>query len=509
MVKVDKYALIRRAHLVDKMSIRELARTFHHSKRKIREILREPEPKPYQRRAMPSVLDSFKAVIDEILRADEEAPRKQRHTAAKIFRRLRDEHAYGGGYDRVRRYIGSKGRSQRETFIPLDHDPGQRLECDFGHIHVDFPDGRRLVPVLMMTWAYSNCPFAIALPTERTEAILHGMVEAFAFFGCVPREVWWDNPKTVAPQLFAGRERRLNERYLALSSHYAFEPLFCMVREPQEKPRVEGRVRHLQRDWATPVPRTQDRAELNVHLRACCMRDRDRIQQGQTETIGQRFARETIVEASRSLPTGQFDPCISEPAKVDKYQTARFETNRYSAPRSAAFQAVTVKAYVERIDIVLGSQVIAAHPRCYGKNEQILDPHHYLDTLRRRPAALDHANVFRRWHLPALFSELRTALEKQHGERRGAKHFVRVLHLLDEHPIELVQRAIEMSRGATGYDVESILLRVRRQRPDNTPTPLERSQQPELVRDVNVPPPDLSKFNQFLSHGESDHEGSE
>jgi transposase len=201
MVKVDRYALIRRAHLVDKMSIRALARAFHHSKRKIREILREPEPKPYQRGTMPSVVDPFKAMIDEILRGDEEAPRKQRHTAAKIFRRLRDEHGYAGGYDRVRRYIGAKGRSQRETFIPLDHEPGQRLETDFGHIHVDFPDGRRLVPVLMMTWGYSNCPFALALPTERTEAILHGMVEAFAFYGCVAREVWWDNPKTVAPQL--------------------------------------------------------------------------------------------------------------------------------------------------------------------------------------------------------------------------------------------------------------------------------------------------------------------
>jgi transposase len=292
MVKVDEYARIRRAHLIDRMSIHELARRFHHSRRKIREILTQPEPKKYQRQAMPSVVDSFKPVIDEILRADEEAPRKQRHTAAKIFRRLRDEHAYAGGYDRVRRYIGSKGRAQRETFIPLDHEPGQRLEADFGHIHVDFPDGRRLVPVLMMTWSYSNCPFALALPTERTEAILHGMVEAFAFFGCVAHEVWWDNPKTVAPQLFVGRERRLNDRYLALSSHYAFEPLFCMVRRPQEKPHVEGRVRHLQRDWATPVPKVQDRAELNAHLRACCLRDRDRTQQGQTETIGQRFARE-------------------------------------------------------------------------------------------------------------------------------------------------------------------------------------------------------------------------
>jgi transposase len=112
---------------------------------------------------------------------------------------LRDEHDYPGSYERVRQYLLAKGRSQRVTFIPLDQDPGQRLEADFGHIHVDFPDGRRLVPVLLTTWAYSNCPFAIALPTERTEAILHGLVEAFTFFACVPRELWWDNPKTVLP----------------------------------------------------------------------------------------------------------------------------------------------------------------------------------------------------------------------------------------------------------------------------------------------------------------------
>jgi transposase len=223
------------------MSIRELR--FHHSRRKIREILAQPEPKPYQRRPLPSVVDPFQSVIDAILEADQEAPRKQRHTAAKIFRRLRAEHNYPEWYDRVRRYVRGQQRGQLETFIPLDHDPGQRLEADFGHIHVDFPDGRWLVPVLLVTWAYSNCPFALALPNERTEAILHGLVEAFTFFGCVPREVWWDNPKTVAAHLFAGRQRQLNDRYQALASHYAFEPLFCRVRQPQEKPHVEGRVR--------------------------------------------------------------------------------------------------------------------------------------------------------------------------------------------------------------------------------------------------------------------------
>ena len=224
----------------------------------------------------------------------------------------------------MRRYLRQCADGHRQTYIPLDHDPGQRLEVDFGHIYVDFPEGRRQIPVLVATWGYSNCPFALALPTERTEAVLQGLVEAFTFFQCVPREVWWDNPKTVVPHLLKGRSRQLNHRYAALASHYNFEPLFCLVRQPQEKPRVEGRVQFLQRDWATPVPRVRDFAELNGRLRARCLRDRERTQAGRQETIGQRFDREQ--SAALPLPLRPFDPCIHQTAKVDKYQTVRFDS---------------------------------------------------------------------------------------------------------------------------------------------------------------------------------------
>ena len=257
---------------------------------------------------------------------------------------------------------GSLQRRQAETFIPLDHNPGQRLEADFGHIYVDFPTGRQLVSVLVMTWAYSNCPFVIALPTQRTEAILHGQAEAFAFFGCCPREIWWDNPTTVAARIFKGRQRQVHERYAALASHYCFEPLFCLVRRPQEKPHVEGRVKFLQRDWATPVPVVADLAMLNVHLRTCCLRDRERIQAGQSETIGQRFQRDQ--EKSLPLPPRSFDPCLRQPAKVDKYQTVRFDHNGYSVPRAFAFSTVTVKVYVDQIAVVAGSHSAVTSLRC-------------------------------------------------------------------------------------------------------------------------------------------------
>ena len=167
----------------------QIARTFHHTRRKIRQVLAESEPPPYTRtheRPAP-VLGPFRTIIDQILADDEHAPPKQRHTAAQVFRRLRDEHGYPGGYAQVQRYLRKHRRRHQETFIPLGHLPGQRLEADFGHIHVDFPDGRRLVPFLVTTWAYSNAPFVLALPFERTEAILEGMVAAFEFFGSRPQ----------------------------------------------------------------------------------------------------------------------------------------------------------------------------------------------------------------------------------------------------------------------------------------------------------------------------------
>ena len=494
MVAVDAYGRVRIAHR-DGMGINELARTFHHSKRKVQEILGQAEARPYERQQALSILDPYKPIIDAILKADEEAPRKQRHTASKVYRRLRAEHGYLGGAERVRLYIRSQQRSHVETFIPLDHDPGQRLEADFGHIYVDFPEGRQQVPVLLTTWAYSNCPFAIALPTERTEAILHGLVEAFTFFGCVPREVWWDNPTTVAAQIFKGRERRPHERYAALASHYCFEPLFCLVRRPQEKPHVEGRVKFFQRDWATPVPVVKDRNALNEHLCGCCLRDRERTQAGEQETIGQKFARES--DKALSLPQRPFDPCIPQPAKVDKYQTVRFDRNGYSVPRVFAFTTVTVKGYVDEVVVVAGDQVIARHRRSYGQGDQLLDPLHYLAILGRRPAALDHANVFRHWQLPAIFSELRQALEQQHGRAKGARHYTRVLQLLGQHPIPRVQRAIEMSRTSVGFHIDVIL---RRSAGDDHST-ISAADLPAHVHAVQVPLPNLCQFNQLLPGG--------
>jgi transposase len=503
VLTVDDYGAIRRARR-DGMSIRKIARTFHHTRRKIRQVLEESEPNPYTRtneRPAP-VLGPFWAVIDQILADDENAPPKQRHTAMQVFRRLQDEHGYPGGYGQVQRYLLKHRRRHRETFIPLAHPPGRRLEADFGHIHADFPDGRRLVPFLVTTWAYSNYPFVIALPTERTEAILAGMVAAFEFFGSVPREVWWDNPRTVATSILRGRQRQIHPRYAALASHYAFEPLFCLPAHGNEKPDAEGTVKAVQRRFATPVPRVADRDELNTHFRRRCLAEQARTVQSLAGpfVVGQRFAEERA--AAARLPHRAFDPCVEQAAVVvDKYQTVAFDGNRYSVPRLYAFGPVMVKGYVDRVVVVARGQIVASHPRSYGRHAPVLDPIHYLLTLSRKPAALDHAPVYRDWDLPPAFITLRAELEQRHGALAGARQFIRVLQLLGEHPQSRVAQAIDECRREHVGTAEAIVQRTRSLAASGSEprSPANVRGETAAIPRIEVPRPDLNRFNQLLT----------
>jgi transposase len=501
MRTVDDYAKYRTAHR-DGMTIRRIARTFHVSRRKVREALASPEPKPYTRTQPPPapVLGPFTAIIDQVLRDDRDAPPKQRHTAAQLFRRLHDEHGYPGSYPTVRRYVSAHRQHSCPTFIPLAHPPGSRLEADFGHIHVDFPDGRRLVPFLVTVWAYSNAPFVIALPTERTEAILHGMVRALEFFAAVPREVWWDNPKTVATLILRGRQRHLHPRYAALASHYTFEAKFCLPAQAHEKPDVESGVRAVQRRFATPVPRVADLIELNEHMRTRCIDERRRAVRSASGAfvIGDRFAEE--LAAAAPLPSRAFDPCIERQAVADKYQTVAFDANRYSVPRPWAFRAVTVKGYVDRVVVVAGGRVVAEHPRCYDRSQQVLDPLHFLAALERRPAALDHAPVYRDWRPTAALAGLRRELEGKYGTPAGTRQFIRVLQLLAEHPQSRIERAIEACRAGHAVSAEAIVQRARSlaaAEAGRTPA-IDGSWEATTRHRVSVPPPDLSRFNRLL-----------
>jgi hypothetical protein len=218
------------------------------------------------------------------------------------------------------------------------------------------------------------------------------------------------------------------------------------------------------------------------------------------ETVGSRFEHDR--SAALALPERPFDPCVIEPGTADKYQTVAFDGNRYSVPRRFAFHRLTVKGYVNRVAIVAeGSTIIATHSRSYGKKERIVDPLHFLCVLERKPAALDHAPVYRDWELPPSFAELRRDLEARLGLRTGARQYIRVLQLLANHPVERIERVLSAMPHPTAATITAAVERLARH---ETSVML-----PADLAVVTVPPPDLTRYNRFLTLGVDDHDRCE
>ena len=200
MFAVEMYARVRRACMVEGMSIREASRVFGLHRDTVRKMLAHSVPPGYRRQDRPRRprLEPFTGVIDAILEADRQVPRKQRHTAKRIFERLRDEHGFDGGYTTVKDYVREHRRRTQEMFVPLSHPPGH-AQCDFGEAVAVIAGVERKVHYLVLDLPHSDGCFMKAYPAETTEAFLDGHVSAFAFLGGVPQSILYDNTKLAVP----------------------------------------------------------------------------------------------------------------------------------------------------------------------------------------------------------------------------------------------------------------------------------------------------------------------
>jgi transposase len=207
---MEKWAEIRRRVLADGLSGRAACRQYKIHWKTLKRILRHPEPPGYRRAAprRPSVLDPLLPVVHQILEDDRKALPKQGHTAARIYRRLRDEHGYAGGLTTVKDAVRAWRARHAEAFVPLAHRPGE-AQVDFGQAEVTLDGVPATVALFVMTLPYSDALFCCAFPRECTEAFLGGHVRAFAFLGGVPRRISYDNAKVAVAKVVGARDRKV------------------------------------------------------------------------------------------------------------------------------------------------------------------------------------------------------------------------------------------------------------------------------------------------------------
>jgi transposase len=440
------------------MSIREAARQFGLHRGTIKKILGFAIPPGY-RRSKPihrPKLERFTGFIDAMLLGDKTTPKKQHHTAKRIFERLRDEHDFLGGYTIVKDYVREKTLRSREVFVPLVHPPGH-AQADFGEALVVIGGVEQKAHFFAMDLPHSDAGFVKAYPTETSESFCDGHNAAFAFFGGVPQSILYDNTKIAVAQILGGGKRVRSRIFAELVSHYLFQDRFGRPAKGNDKGKVEGLVGYSRRNFMVPIPHSPSFADFNIHLEKSCKGRQKEKLRGHDSTIAQRLQHD--VDAFLPFPLIPYDACAKLQTRVSSLSLCRFKGNDYSVPTAYGHREVLLKGYVDRVEIYCGSECIARHVRSYKKADFIFDPLHYLALIEQKINSLDQARPLLGWSLPEIFLTLRQLCEAKMGTK-GKREYVQVLRLLETFNASDVEAAVEgaIGLGAIGFDAVKHLL---------------------------------------------------
>jgi transposase len=501
MIKVEDIEAIRRAYFIEGLSIRAIARKLHHGRRLVKKAIADAGPYQYQLqrpRAAP-VLGPYQDRINELLEESKQQPHKQRYTARRIYRLIRTE-GYPGSESTVRRYVGQIRKAMRrpDAYLPLEFDPGQDGQMDWGEATVEIAGEKQIVQIFVMRLNHSRTHFVMVFPFQKQEAFFEGHIQAFRFFGGVPRRITYDNLKTAVYRILKGRNRQEQEAFIAFRSYYLFESNYCTPGEAHEKGGVESGVGYVRRNFLTPMPKVCSFEELNEHLKKECQQDTRRRMRGHEETIAERWEDEKA--QLLPLPATEYPACISRPVKANPYSQVVFETNRYSVPVEYVGRQLVLRAYPFRVEILSLDKVIASHKRCFGREMDILDPLHYLGLLSQRPGAFEHAIPIRRWRKtwPPVYETLLETLQERWPDGRGLREFIAILKLHRENPSQEIEQAIRacLEQGTPNLDSIQLQLRFKRE-PEPPVNPLSLAKCPQM-QGVGEQPVRLGQYDRLL-----------
>ena len=471
--RVELFEQIRRDWRAGGSSIRELADRHHVHRRTVRQALASAVPPPrkaYSQRPRPAI-GPYAAVIDEWLLADREVPRKQRHTARRIWQRLVAEHGASLAEVTVSRYAARRraelGLDKIEVTVPQAHAPGAEAEVDFGEFHAVIAGVLLKLWMFVMRLSCSGRAFHVAFGTQAQEAFLEGHVLAFGYFGAVPGRVRYDNLKPAVVRVLRGRDRAESERFIALRSHYGFDSFFCVPGRDgaHEKGGVEGEIGRFRRRHLVPVPAVASLAALNQLISAGDLVDDGRVITGRPVTVAAAFAAEQPVMGP--LPAEPFDPARLLQARVDSRARVCVRQNYYSVPARYAGRRLPVRLSAGTVEVLDGPRVVARHERAAGKYAEVLALDHYLEVLRRKPGALPGAAALAQARAAGTFTAAHQrywdAARRKHGDAAGTRALIEVLLAHRTLPAAALAAAMTAAVGSGVLDPQVIVIEARRQ----------------------------------------------
>lgn len=456
-------AKIRRMHFRDGMPLREIAKRTGLSRNTIRRWLRSGQSEPaYPRRTSPSRLDAYRSQLVAWLRADSHRPKRDRRTAKVLFVQLQAI-GYPGTYTRVTAFIrqwkAAGGEAARPAFVPLLFPPGEAFQFDWSCEYALIGGHRTRLDVAHVKLACSRVFWLVAYPMQRHEMLFDAHTQAFAAFGGVPRRGIYDNMKTAVDKIGRGRERLVNLRFTAMTSHYLFAAEFCNRASGWEKGQVEKNVLDRRRQlWVEAGTRHwPDLDSLNAWLADECRAAWQMLPHPEAPGITLAEALEDEQPHLMPMP-GRFDGYVELPVRISSTALVTFQRNRYSVPCEHAHAVASLRAYPFELVVVVGDAVVARHPRSFERDRTHYDWQHYIAVVQRKPGALRDGAPF--LSMPEPLRKLQQILLRQpHGDRAMAQ----VLAAVPVHGLEAVLVAVELvleSGAVNGEHVLNVLARL-------------------------------------------------
>ena len=454
--KVELFEQIRREYEFGVGTIAGVAKKLTVHRRMVREAIGSALPKPrkkVERRRWK--LAAARALVEQILEADKKAPRKQRHTAHRIWERIQREIPECPVCERtVRSYVHERkvalGLVVQETFVPQSYDWGVEAQVDWYEAYADLSGERTKLQGFSMRSMASGAAFHCAFVHATQQAFLEAHELAFAYYGGVFRRLRYDNLGSAVKKILRGHRREETARFVAFRSHWRYESEFCTPGEGHEKGGVEGEVGFFRRNHWVPVPQAVDLADLNRQLLTSCQEDERRMIAGRTQSVGAGL----VVEREHLLPlvAEGMDLAQTSFPTVNSMGCAKLLTNFYSVPLKAGTQ-VQAKAYASTVELWHDGRCVARHERCYRRQQQVLDLEHYLDVLYRKPGALAGSRPLEQqrqaglW--PESFDQIWQSLMDRHGKQSGTRQMIELLKLSRQHGHDRLRQAIDKAL-ATG-----------------------------------------------------------
>jgi transposase len=493
MLVLETVAKIRRAYFVHGKAIKAICRDLGVSRKVVRKVLRsEATEFRYEREEQPLPrIGPWQEALDELLAANEGKASRERLTLIRVFEELRSR-GYEGGYDAVRRYARAWQRGRVSTsvdaYVPLSFAPGEAYQFDWSHEIVLINGTTVMVKVAHVRLCHSRMLFVRAYPRETQEMVFDAHDRAFAFFkGACTRGIY-DNMKTAVDVIFVGRERAYNRRFVQMCSHYLIDPVACTPASGWEKGQVENQVGLVRERFFTPRLRVASYDELNARLVEQCITyaRAHRHPEVRERTIWEQFE----AERPSLVPyAGRFDGFHAVAAAVSKTCLVRFDNNRYSVSAHAIGRPVEIRAYADRIELRQDGRPVGEHARCFGRDQTMFDPWHYVPVLARKPGALRNGAPFKNWVLPAGLERVRRKLA---GSADGDRQMVGILTAVLSDGLPAVEAACQeaLREGVHSADVVINILARRRE-----PAPVATITTPDALRLRHAPVADCTRYD--------------